>query len=70
MAFTNLKGKRRMAPTSLKTISSVKPTILNGNRINQIRGNRTITNKAMGQQHINRKHQSMSAINVRMADLI
>jgi hypothetical protein len=70
MAFTNLKGNRRMAPTSLKTDSNVKATILNGNRINHTRGNSTITNKAMGQQHMNRKHQRMSAMRVRIAKFI
>lgn len=70
IAFINLNGNNRIAPTSFKTASSVKATILKGNRINQIKGNSTNTSSAMGQQHINRKHQSIRAISVRIDDTI
>lgn len=51
-------GNMRIAPTTLNTSSSVKPTILKGNRMSQTIGKRKSINKAMGQQRTNNKHQS------------
>jgi len=56
-----------MADISLNNNSKLSPTILNGNNINQIIGNRKIINMANGQQMINRKHQRIIAIIVLIA---
>jgi len=54
----------RMEPTRSNTMLSVNPTILKGNNINQIIGNRIIISRAKGQQIMNKKHQRIKAKNV------
>ena len=54
----------KIFPMSLKTISNVNPTILNGSRTNQTRGKRNIIRRAKGQQTTSSKHHKASAINV------
>src|SRR5690606_1852595 len=66
IAPTNLNGKSRIPLTILNTNSSVKPTILNGNRISQTNGRRKIAAMASGQQTTKSKHQSNIPINVLM----
>ena len=51
---------------SFNTASTVKNAILKGSRISQTIGNSTSTISAMGQQQINRKHQRIRAMSVRM----
>jgi hypothetical protein len=61
MALTNRNGKRSTALISLNTSSSVNPIILNGSRINHIRGSRNSMTNAMGQQSTNKIHQRITA---------
>jgi hypothetical protein len=51
---------------SLKTSPIVKPTILNGKRINQIIGNKNNMTSASGQQIASNRNQRTIAINVFM----
>jgi hypothetical protein len=62
--LSSLKGNMKIFPISLKTISIVKLTILNGSKINQINGKRNNRSMAIGQQATNRRHQRASAINI------
>jgi hypothetical protein len=55
------KGKSRMELINLKINSSENPTIRNGSNRSQRRGNRKMSIKAMGQQSVNRMHQSRIA---------
>jgi hypothetical protein len=66
IALTSLKGRKSIAPMSLKTSPIVKPTILNGKRINQIIGNKNNMTSARGQQIASNRNQRTIAINVFM----
>ena len=57
-----------MAERTLNKRSMDKPTIRNGRRISQIRGNRINTTKARGQQSMNRMHQRIRLISVFILD--
>ena len=46
----------------------VNAAILKGRSTNQMMGNNTSTSKAMGQQQMNKKHQRIRAISVRMGN--
>jgi hypothetical protein len=59
-----LNGNKKIFPISLNTTSSVKPTILNGRRINQTSGKKMIMSNASGQHTTSNKHHRASAINV------
>jgi hypothetical protein len=58
------KGKSRIALIKLNNTSSVNPTILKGNKISHIRGNKKNSSKARGQQRVSRINQRMMAMNV------
>jgi len=60
----NRKGNIRIAPISLKTISSENPIIRKGRRISQISGRRKINTSASGQHSTKRINQRKIAINV------
>jgi hypothetical protein len=64
MARTILKGNSRIAPTTLKTSPIVRPTILNGSKINHRIGKRKMTSSAKGQHSTKSMHQRIIAINV------
>jgi len=68
MAFTTLKGKRRIAPITLNTRFNVNPTILKGSRISQIRGNKKRITIASGQHSTNSRHHRIRTSNVRMVN--
>ena len=59
-----------MLISSLKTSESVRPTIVNGRRINHIRGSRKIITRATGQQSASKINQRMIANKVFMDPLI
>jgi hypothetical protein len=58
------KGSMKSAPMNLKMISIENPMILNGNKINQISGNKNNRAMAMGQHSVKRMHQRIKASNV------
>jgi hypothetical protein len=53
---------------NLITTSSVNPTILNGRRISQTRGNNTSITMAIGQHSTSSRHQRINPINILMAE--
>jgi hypothetical protein len=54
----------KRAPMNLKMISMENPMSLNGNKINQIKGNRNKSIIANGQDNTNKMHQRISVIRV------
>lgn len=64
-ALTTRKGKRRIAFSSLNTMSMLNPMILNGNNTSQMKGKRIRMIRAIGQQVIRRKAQRTKAMKVR-----
>jgi hypothetical protein len=62
----SLKGNKKIAVISLNTKPIVNPTILKGNRISQIKGNKNNKIRAIGQQKTSKMNQRVMAINVFM----